>query len=358
MGMLTVKTENGTYPVIIEKNLMHQLLAHIPNVEKYAEYVIITDENVYNIYGEMIEQQFYQTEKLVETIVIPAGDESKCLEIYDQVIETMLERYISRKALLVAFGGGMVGDFGGFVAATYMRGIDFVQVPTTLLAHDSAVGGKVALNHALAKNVIGAFYQPKAVLYDPEVLQTLPDIEWLSGFAEVLKHAEIDPTFGLEMPHTLAEIKQVELYLQSAIDVKRKIVERDPFEQGDRIFLNYGHTFGHAIEQYLNYQLPHGICVLYGLIFVGLLEEREIKQYQTLLQLVALPVLPLHEDDLPQLLTYMKRDKKQSRENFSFLLKKDGKLEMVEIEEQILQNTYKRFLKEVNANGTNIRTIN
>lgn len=347
MERLEVKTTNGNYPIIIEKGLLKHVASCIPNIEDYQEFVIVTDENVYDMYGEMIDHQFYQTEKMVETIVIPAGDESKCLEVYDQVIETMLERYISRKALLVAFGGGMIGDFGGFVASTYMRGIDFIQIPTTLLAHDSSVGGKVALNHQLAKNVIGAFYQPKAVLYDPELLQSLPDIEWLSGFAEVLKHSEIDSNFKLTMPKSLLEIKQVERYLKASIDVKRKIVEQDPFEQGSRIFLNYGHTFGHALEQHFNYELPHGICVLYGIMFVALLEKREIKQYQNLLQLIELPKLTLTASDLLMLKTYMKRDKKQQKGKFAFLLKNSGKLIMTEISEQQLQNTYNEFLEKV-----------
>lgn len=345
MQQLSVDAINGNYSILIGNEMKDAIVSYIPNIEKYSEFVIITDENVYEIYGEMIDQQFYQTEKLVETIVIPAGDESKSLEVYDQVVETMLERYISRKALLIAFGGGMIGDFGGFVAATYMRGIDFVQIPTTLLAHDSSVGGKVALNHPLAKNVIGAFYQPTAVLYAPFFLQTLPDIEWISGFGEVVKHSEIDSQFQLEMPKTLADIKIVENYLKDAINVKRKIVERDPFEQGERIFLNYGHTFGHALEQHVNYQLPHGICILYGLIFVGLLEKRDITHYQYILQLVKVPKIHLTMDDLAVLMSYMKRDKKQQAGTFSFLIKREATFKMEEVSQLEIETIYKQFLE-------------
>lgn len=345
MKQLKVKTIDSQYPIYVGSNIVNQILKYIPNVEQYEQFVIVTDENVYEYYGEMMDQQMYQTEKLVETIIIPAGDENKCLEIYDHVITTLLERFISRKSLLIAFGGGMIGDFGGFVASTYMRGIDFIQVPTTLLAHDSSVGGKVALNHQLAKNVIGAFYQPKAVLYDVDLLQTLPDIEWLSGYAEVLKHSEIDSNFILPEANSLDDVKKVEMYLKDAIDVKRKIVERDPLEQGERIFLNYGHTFGHALEQYFNYQLPHGICVLYGLIFVALLEQRSPEKYYKVLSFVELPELDLKESDLPQLITYMKRDKKQSGE-FSFLLKKNQSFHMEEISEKRLLIAYKQFIGE------------
>lgn len=346
MKQLHVKTVDSEYPVIIKEGLFQNLLDYIPSLEKYQEFVVLSDENVYTLYGEMIDQQIYKTEKPVETIVIPAGDESKCLEIYEQVLTSMLERYISRNALLIAFGGGMVGDFGGFVAATYMRGIDFIQVPTTLLAHDSAVGGKVALNHPLAKNVIGAFYQPKAVLYDPHLLQTLPDIEWISGFAEVQKHSEIDSTFVLPDIKTLEDMKQVDMYLAEAIEVKRKIVERDPFEQGDRIFLNYGHTFGHALEQHMNYELPHGICVLYGLIFVALLEKRTAKPYQDILGMISLPTLKLSLEDFDILFTYMKRDKKQ-KEGFSFLLKHKDTFKMKEISEKQLKDTFTEFIRMV-----------
>lgn len=345
MEQLQVKTINGEYPIYIGRNIANNILKYIPNVEQYEQFVIITDENVYEYYGEMFDQQVYQTEKLVETIVIPPGDESKCLEIYDHVITTMLERFISRRALLIAFGGGMIGDFGGFVASSYMRGIDFIQVPTTLLAHDSSVGGKVALNHPLAKNVIGAFYQPKAVLYDIDLLQTLPDIEWLSGYGEVLKHSEIDSSFVLPEVEKMDDLKKVETYLKDAIDVKRKIVERDPFEHGDRIFLNYGHTFAHAIEQHLNYQLPHGICVLYGLIFVAFLENRSPEKYYQILSLTKLPKLNLSEKDFEQLITYMKRDKKQ-KGTFAFLLKNDEGFHMEEISEERLLTAYNQFIGE------------
>lgn len=345
MEQLQVNTLNGQYPIYIGKDIVNNILDYIPNVEDYEEFVIITDENVYQYYGEMMDQKVYQTEKKVETIIIPPGDESKCLEIYEHVMTTMLEQFISRRALLIAFGGGMIGDFGGFVAATYMRGIDFIQVPTTLLAHDSSVGGKVALNHPLAKNVIGAFYQPKAVLYDIDLLQTLPDIEWLSGYAEVLKHSEIDADFHLPDAKKLADVKKVEAYLKDAIEVKRKIVERDPFEHGDRIFLNYGHTFAHALEQHFNYQLPHGICVLYGLIFVALLEKRSPEKYYQILSFVELPKLDLKESDLPQLITYMKRDKKQ-KGSFAFLIKNNQSFQMKDISEEEMVTTYKQFLGE------------
>lgn len=345
MEQIKVNTPTGTYPIIIEKGLAKKIISYIPNIEKYTEFVIVTDENVYNIYGEMIDQQFYQTEKMVETIVIPAGDESKCLEVYDQVIETMLERCITRKALLVAVGGGMIGDFGGFVAASYMRGIDFVQVPTTLLAHDSAIGGKVALNHQLAKNVIGAFYQPQAVMYDPDLLQTLSPVEWISGFGEVVKHSEIDSDFHLEYPETIDDIKNVSQYLKDTINVKRKIVEKDPFEQGNRIFLNYGHTFAHALEQHLNYQVPHGVCVIWGLIFVGLLEKREVAHYYDLLNIVKLPKIQLKSDDLTALCTYMKRDKKQQAGTFSFLMKENGTFTMKPVSEMEMETAYKQILE-------------
>lgn len=347
MQRLEVTTDNGSYPIIIENDLAKKLIEYIPDIERYSAFVIITDENVYDIYGEQVDAQLYQTEKLVETIVLPAGDESKSLEVYDQVIETMLERYIPRTALVIAFGGGMIGDFAGFVAATYMRGIDFVQIPTTLLAHDSAIGGKVALNHVLAKNVIGAFHQPKAVLYDPQLLQTLPDIEWISGFGEVIKHHEIDPTFDLEIPKRIEDIRLVEHYLKDSMEVKRNIVEQDPYEQGKRVYLNYGHTFGHALEQHLQYQLPHGICVLYGLLFVALLERRDVQVYQHILGLVPVAKLQLSEEDFQTLITYMKRDKKQESNTLSFLIKEGDMLRMKAFDELEIKETYKQFLEMV-----------
>lgn len=332
------------YPIVIGQNLLDTFLTYIPHVENYEAFVMITDENVYRLYGEKITHQLYQTGKLAETIVIPAGDESKSLEIYDQIIETMLEGYITKNSLLIAFGGGMIGDLAGFVAGTYMRGIDFIQVPTTLLAHDSAIGGKVALNHPLAKNSIGLFYQPKTVIYDTTLLQTLPDVEWLSGFGEVLKHSEIDSEFQLNI-RVFDDIKNVQNYLKDSIDVKRKIVERDPFEKGGRIYLNYGHTFGHALEQHLNYTIPHGICVIYGLMFVALLEKRSIEKYQMILNFIEFEKPNVKPDDIFEIIEFMQRDKKQKGRSLAFLLKEDAYFVMKPIKQETIIKTYAKFIE-------------
>src|SRR6185312_13145009 len=190
---------------------------------------------------------------------VPSGEQAKQFPIYEACLTFALENGLDRKSCIIAFGGGAVGDLAGFVAATYMRGIAFLQVPTTLLAHDSAVGGKVAINHPLGKNMIGAFHQPEAVVYHTPFLQSLPEKEWRSGYAEVIKHALIG---DVELYHwlkeevqTLADLRDEKLIhiLTKAIPVKANVVSQDETEKGVRAHLNFGHTLGHALEKEIGY---------------------------------------------------------------------------------------------------------
>lgn len=193
----------------------------------------------------------------------------------------MIEQGLDRNSLVIALGGGVVGDLAGFVAATFMRGIDYIQVPTTILAHDSSVGGKVAINHELGKNLIGNFYNPVAVIYDIETLESLGESEIRSGYAEIIKEALIS---DLDMFNTLTSIQlsyvspdQLQEHLAFGINVKRKIVEADERESGMRKFLNLGHTLAHALEAELGYgELTHGEAVAIGLLYSLYVSEKEI----------------------------------------------------------------------------------
>lgn len=345
---INVRVLDNQYTINVGKGILSNILTLIPNIDAYAQFVIITDDVVYELYGGVIEPLFYNTTKQVETIVIEHGESSKNIDSYDAIIETMLEANILRNALVIAFGGGMIGDLAGFVAATYMRGVDFIQVPTTLLAHDSSVGGKVAINHTLGKNTMGAFFQPKAVIYDLDLLKTLPEIEWLSGFGEVLKHKEISNDFKINI-ESISMIKSVEEYIVDAIHVKRKIVEIDPFERSVRRNLNYGHTFGHALETMQNYKIPHGICVLYGMYFCTLLEDRESPEIENALKLLNHKLININPDEIEQYLALVYRDKKMTNSTIQFLLKKDDKLVMCDITNEEFSHAFTKFITKVGS---------
>lgn len=275
---IPVRAASHHYAVTIGEGILKQAVVDNAKLFESADKIIVlTDENVWaaqqDYFNECVTYPF-------EVLVMPAGEACKTFENFNRAQTFLLENKCTRKSLVIAFGGGAVGDLAGFVAATYMRGIPFIQVPTTILAHDSAVGGKTAINHALGKNMIGAFYQPQAVLYDTKFLASLNEKEVRSGMAEVVKHALIsNPFWVVELlngekvtelsPQLLGE------YLADGVKVKAKIVEEDETEQSVRKYLNLGHTYGHAIEAAAGYGgVAHGEAVMIGLVYCLLLSER------------------------------------------------------------------------------------
>lgn len=273
MEELMIRTASKDYPVFVGAHAIEQLPIFIKErFPSITNLLIITDQNVGERYLSLlvgILSDFNPSYYLV-----PNGESAKTFEVYQQCMTYCLEEKLDRKSLLLSFGGGAVGDLSGFVAATFMRGIPFIQIPTTILAHDSAVGGKVAINHPLGKNMVGAFYQPEAVFYDLKFLQSLPLSERRSGFAEVIKHGLIrDPAFFewlIENISNLEELteEQLNYMLKKGIQIKGSIVSEDETEKGVRAYLNFGHTLGHAIEGEAGYgQFTHGEAVLIGMLF-------------------------------------------------------------------------------------------
>lgn len=279
MEEIRIHTPSKDYPVFVGSKVIEELPTFIktqfPSITKV---VIITDQNVGERYLSLlisVLSDFHPSYKLV-----PNGESAKTFEVYQQCLTYCLEEKLDRKSLILSFGGGAVGDLSGFVAATYMRGIPFIQIPTTILAHDSAVGGKVAINHPLGKNMIGAFYQPEAVFYDLEFLYSLPIGERRSGFAEVIKHGLIQDSHFYEWLHKnisnleLLTKEQLAYMLKKGIRIKGNIVSEDEKEVGVRAFLNFGHTLGHAIEAEAGYgKITHGEAVLIGMLFALRLSE-------------------------------------------------------------------------------------
>ncbi|WP_078553276.1 3-dehydroquinate synthase [Bacillus alkalicellulosilyticus] len=275
MTELTISTKSKTYPVVIEAGIRHRIGSFLTDhlKLKVSSILIITDDTVANLYLSDVHQSVKNIAPVVH-FIIPSGEQSKSFQAFYDIQTVALENGLDRHSLIIALGGGVVGDLAGFVAATYMRGIPFIQVPTTLLAHDSSVGGKVAINHPVGKNMIGAFHQPEAVLYDIDTLQSLPEHEWRSGFAEVMKHSLIwDYEFYRWLQDQIESFSVIngelaEQLLERSIGVKAAVVAEDEKETGMRAFLNFGHTLGHAIEAKLGYgKMTHGEAVVIGMVF-------------------------------------------------------------------------------------------
>ncbi|TKD57268.1 3-dehydroquinate synthase [Bacillus sp. S2(2019)] len=281
MKTLEVKTSSATYPVYIGDGIRQNIVDLITSTGRsYTKLFIVTDSAVDALYGDEMVQLLKQKWS-VQKIVVPNGEQSKSFAQFEQIHTKAIQFQLDRSSCIIALGGGVIGDLAGFAAATYMRGIDFIQVPTTLLAHDSAVGGKTGINHPLGKNLIGAFHQPAAVIYDTSMLETLSPIELRSGFAEVIKHALISSEVFLSelmSIRSLAELSKDELahMLYQGIQVKASIVQEDEKEHGVRAYLNLGHTLGHAIEAEYGYgAITHGDAIAIGMQFALYVSEKE-----------------------------------------------------------------------------------
>ncbi len=260
-GALYVKTPSGGYPIHIEAGSLSQLGREAAALGLDGQVVVVTNETIAPLYGEALTQQLPNA----QMITLPDGEAHKTLATVAQVYDSLLALGADRSTVLIALGGGVIGDTAGYVAATYMRGIPLLQIPTTLLSMvDSSVGGKVGVDLPQGKNLIGAFKQPRAVLIDTDVLATLPPLQWRCGMAEVVKHGLIAQPSLLNAD--LWQPEQAEQLLRQAVQVKIDVVEIDPYEHGIRAHLNLGHTFGHAIEKVTGYAVPHGEAVAIGIV--------------------------------------------------------------------------------------------
>ncbi|MEG2520009.1 MAG: 3-dehydroquinate synthase [Christensenellaceae bacterium] len=261
MKTVKVYAQNGNYDILIGNEILSESY-----FSQYHKYMVITDENVYPLY----KQHF----KNAQFIVLKAGEQSKSIENLSLIYNKMMEYELDRKDCVVALGGGVVGDIAGFAAATFKRGIDFVQIPTTLLAQvDSSVGGKVAINLQGGKNMVGAFYQPKRVIADIATLQTLDQRQYAAGMAEVIKYAYISDE---KLHRTLkqSKIDNAEIVAQCC-KIKAKFVAEDPYDTGVRMKLNYGHTIGHAIETTAGYGFfLHGEAIAIGMVYAAMIGEK------------------------------------------------------------------------------------
>lgn len=356
MKVIPIQTSSKSYEVFVGQNVRFEISKFLSNhFRDLTKILIITDETVGRLHLEQMLPLLNEWNPAIYTA--PSGEKAKTFEVYYDALSQALENRLDRKSIIIAFGGGAIGDLSGFVAASFMRGIPFIQVPTTILAHDSAVGGKVAINHPLGKNMIGAFHQPDAVFYDLEFLKTLPIQEVRSGFAEVIKHALIyNPLFYQwlqENIHDLSALNSEQLLesLTEGIKIKNEFVSKDERETGVRAFLNFGHTLGHAIESEMGYgNFTHGEAVMIGMVFALKLSNELLGLSFQIDEFVDWVEKLGYKTSIPaglsaeQLLRKMKQDKKSIDETVRFvLLEQLGKPKLKELSDQFLLDKIKSF---------------
>lgn len=330
MRRIDIRTSSGEYPIILGKNIISQLKKYISDYDKI---LLLSNEDIGNIYFKRVLQEL--KDERVRVFTIPEGESFKNLETLSTIYDYMAKENFSRKSLIISLGGGVVCDIGGFVGATYMRGIDFIQIPTSLLAQvDASIGGKTGVDTQYGKNLIGAFKQPKAVFIDVSFLSTLPKEQFSSGMAEVIKHSLIieDKEYfeflkvKREKIISLDSDNLIEMIAKSC-DIKREIVERDEFEKGDRALLNLGHTYGHSIEKLFNFKgMTHGEGVAKGIIFelelskiLNEIDEDRIEEIKDIFKSYGLDPNPIYYPE-EIILEIMKKDKKNSFDKINFIL--------------------------------------
>ncbi len=296
--MKTIHVEASTsYDIKIERGLLDRAGEEIKAACGLHEALIVSDDSVWPLYGETVLRSMQEAGFPVSAFTFPHGEPSKNLGVYAQVLDALAARHITRKGLVVALGGGVVGDLAGFAAATYLRGIRFVQIPTTLLAQvDSSVGGKTAVDLPAGKNLVGSFCQPSLVLCDPHTLASLPDSIFYDGCAEVIKAAMLESrAFFHDLQNTPAR-EQLEHVISFCVGMKRDVVQKDEFDTGARQFLNLGHTFGHAVEAASDFSISHGSAVSIGMVMMtraaikkGYCKEDTLVSLEALLKQYHLP---------------------------------------------------------------------
>lgn len=255
------------YNVHIGTGFLDTIGEKISEIKKPCRVVLVSDDTVYSFYGARVKASLENAEYKVCEFVFPHGEDAKSLENFGKMQEFCAENSITRTDLFIALGGGVTGDLTGFVASTYLRGVDFVQIPTTVLSMvDSSVGGKTAINLNAGKNLCGAFYQPLAVYADCETLNTLPDETFNEGCAEIIKYGMIlDGEFLTYLSENSIR-ENIEYVIKRCVEIKRDVVDHDEFEKGERKLLNFGHTIGHAIEKCSNLTISHGNAVAIGMV--------------------------------------------------------------------------------------------
>ena len=326
-NVIKVNLQERSYPITIGSTLLSDDF----NSDKWIkgkDCLIVTNETVAPLYLDVMKSNI--DDKTIEVITIKDGEHYKTIDTWSKIIDKLTAMRANRDTTIIALGGGVLGDIAGFAAATFMRGLPFIQVPTTLLAQvDSSVGGKTGVNHKDGKNLIGSFYQPTMVISDIDVLSTLPDREYKCGLAEIIKYGAIfDVDFFAWLENNMSELltrapKKLIYAISRSCQIKANIVGEDEFEIGKRAILNFGHTFGHALENIMGYgELLHGEAVAIGMIIASKLSPINSVERNRLISLIKSANLPhkIELNDENQMLDAMKTDKKVKNKKLRFVL--------------------------------------
>jgi 3-dehydroquinate synthase len=346
--MVMIRTHfkhHSTYHIVFPENPFAELPV---GVSKDMKIGIITDTIIEKLFGTELKKAFhgYQT----EIFSFPPGEKSKNINVVAKLADQLQEKEYGRKnTLLVIVGGGIVGDIGGFLSSIYLRGVPFIQVPTTLLAMvDSGIGGKTGVNTKYGKNFLGTFAHPQKIIISPYFLQKLPDRELTSGLAEMVKHTVLDSRTHFDL---LAkniknirkrEVKSSKNMIKKSIQVKLRHVLKDERENGIRAFLNFGHTIGHAIEKASDYAIPHGFAISIGMILESKIAERKLGfkgllELKKVLELCGLPTNLPKGMTMKKLLPFLRHDKKNIGKKLTFALPQDfGKMKLCHFDESVL----------------------
>ena len=350
--LVSVDLGERTYPIHIGHGLLTDKSLLQPHI-RGKQVAIISNETVAPLYLDVFCSTLADYDPL--TIILPDGEEFKTLDTVSQIYDQLLEARFSRSSTLIALGGGVIGDMVGFAAATYQRGVDFIQIPTTLLSQvDSSVGGKTGVNRPLGKNMVGAFYQPNCVLADTSVLDTLPDRELKAGIAEVIKYGLINnPVFLDWLESHMSDLLNRDTHalthaIKASCEEKARVVAMDETESGIRAILNLGHTFGHAIETAMGYgQWLHGEAVAAGMVMAAnlsakleLINEHDAQRVTDIISNAGLPVAPPAEMDVETFISLMSRAKKAESGVIRFILLKTlGEAFVADaVEQDVLEN--------------------
>lgn len=333
MKEVRVELGDNGYEIYIGSGLLGQTGRWLKEIGFSDKLVMITDPTVKKLYGNSLSRSLTKDGFSLVTLLVPVGEQHKSLETAGRLYHELTSSYAERNTPILALGGGVIGDLAGFVAATYMRGVPFVQIPTTLLAQvDSSIGGKTAVDHGQLKNKIGVFYQPKLVIADIDTLKTLPERELANGLAEVIKSAAIrSKDFFVYLERNIEKVKSldkkvIEEVVFQTVKVKAEVVAKDERDTGLRNILNYGHTIGHAIESASDFKMSHGQAVAIGMVAAarvsnrtGILSYNEVARLRSLIEKAGLST-QMPELKPSEIIQNMRHDKKVAQERIKFVL--------------------------------------
>lgn len=357
MKRVAIDLGDRSYDIRIGRHLLQQTGAWVTEITNPSRVVIITHPSINRLYGEKLSSSFSEAGVPIHFIEVPEGEKSKSLQQAEKIYDRLLEWKCDRQTVLIALGGGVIGDLTGFIAATYVRGVPFIQIPTTVLAQvDSSVGGKTAVNHPRGKNMIGVFYQPKLVVADLETIKSLPEKEFKAGVAEIIKHGVIEDA---DLFHYLEREYQkilchdtdaLEHIISTSCAIKARVVEKDERESHYRMVLNFGHTIGHAIESLTGYSaIIHGEAVAIGMVYaaklsqiMGRCSEDVPRRISTLIEKFGLPTR-LPDLKAENIIQSMYLDKKTAHNKIRFILVND--IGSVDIVESVAESLIKEALE-------------